>query len=102
MRYQLVMQLPASSLADYDKLIELEHRIIELLGDLGEVDGHDMGSGEANIFIFTEGPERAFERIQTSGLANDVMSNLRVAYREVTGESFTLIHPPGFSRFTVA
>lgn len=96
------MQLPASLISDYDKLIEFEEHIIEALGDLGDVDGHDMGSGEANIFILTDSPQEAFERIQTSGFANDEMSNLRVAYREITGDSFTIIYPPGLTRFTVA
>jgi hypothetical protein len=40
---ELVLQLPASYIKDYDALIELEERIIASLGDLDKVDGHDMG-----------------------------------------------------------
>lgn len=44
MKYQLVLQLPAASIKDYDAMIELEDAIIESLGGVGEVDGHDAGS----------------------------------------------------------
>jgi hypothetical protein len=101
MKYQLVLQLYGSSLEDLDKLVELEDRIISVLRGLGTVDGHDMGSGEANIFILTDAPQEAFERIQISGVANDVMASLRVAYREAAGNSFTLVHPPGLLRFKI-
>ena len=53
MKYQLVLQLPASSIKDYDEMIELEETIIKGIGSLGKVDGHDAGSGEMNIFILT-------------------------------------------------
>jgi hypothetical protein len=101
MRYQLVLQLHGSSLEDLDKLVELEDRIMSVLHGLGTVDGHDIGSSEANIFILTDAPQKTFERIQNSGAANDVMASLRVAYREADGISFTLIHPPGLLRFNI-
>ena len=47
--YQLALQLPASSIKDYDAMIELEETIMSSLGNLGKVDGHDAGSGEMNI-----------------------------------------------------
>lgn len=65
MKYQLVLQLGDSSKAAYDKMIELEDLLIEQLGDLGYVDGHDWGSGTTNIFIHTDDPKSAFNRIQT-------------------------------------
>jgi hypothetical protein len=49
MRYQLVLQFRGDSLADYDQMIALEDRLIEDLGHSAGVDGHDCGSGEANI-----------------------------------------------------
>jgi hypothetical protein len=36
-RQELVLQLPASSITDYDALVELEDRIIAGLGNLGEI-----------------------------------------------------------------
>lgn len=65
MQYQLVLQWPTSLLRNYRLLISLEEAVIAGIADLGMVDGHDMGSGEMNIFIFTEQPGRAFERIKS-------------------------------------
>ena len=38
--------------------------MIKGLGDFGEVDGHDMGAGEMNIFVLTDQPQPAFDRIK--------------------------------------
>ena len=40
-------------------MIELEEGIMTSLGNLGQVDGHDAGSGEMNIFILTDQPKVA-------------------------------------------
>ena len=61
MKYQLVLQLPASSAEDYDEMIEVEEVITGNPDNLGRVDGDDAGSGEMNIFIlqFSEGGDHA-------------------------------------------
>ena len=62
MEYMLVLQWPSSSTAkELDLLISREDQIREDIGDHGNVDGHDIGSGEMNIFIFTEDPKATFE-----------------------------------------
>jgi hypothetical protein len=61
---ELVLQLPGSSIKDYDAMIELEDQISAGLDNLGEVDGHDMGLGKMNIFIRTDHPKLAFERVK--------------------------------------
>ncbi len=53
MEYVLIFQLPGSSKEDFDELIELEESVRDCIEDLGTVDGHDIGSDERNIFIFT-------------------------------------------------
>ena len=55
MKYQLVLQLPTSAI-DLDDVIALEDALSEALDASATVDGHDFGSGEGNIFIFTEDP----------------------------------------------
>ena len=65
--YQLVLQFCGDSLQDLDELIALEDELIEQLGDSADVDGHDVGSGETNIFIFTSDPKQTFERIWMTG-----------------------------------
>ena len=47
-------------------MIELEDMLTEELGDdLGNVDGHDWGSGTTNIFIHTDDPESAFVSLRS-------------------------------------
>jgi hypothetical protein len=100
MKYQLVLQLPASSAAAYDELVELEKIIMGNLTDLGCVDGHDAGAGEMNIFILTDSPKAAFDRIRQTPAMRDVMADLKVAYREIGEDDFVILHPAGLARFT--
>jgi hypothetical protein len=102
MRYQLVLQLPVSSIEDYDELIDLEETIIRGLGELGDVDGHDAGSGEMNMFVLTDEPQLSFQRIKVLLGARDLMRDLRVAYREIGKSTFAIIYPPGLTHFAIA
>lgn len=102
MKYQLVLQLPASSIKDYDAMIELEETIIRSLGNLGKVDGHDAGSGEMNIFILTDHPKLAFQAIKQLLGTRDFMPELKVAFREIGKDEFIILHPAGLSYFAIA
>src|SRR6266699_2489706 len=62
MDFQLVLQFSGDSLADYDAMVALENELIAELGDTADVDGHDFGSGEVNIFIITTDPARTFRQ----------------------------------------
>ena len=92
MKYQLVLQFPASTEEDFDKLIALEDSLEAAFKNAHDVDGHDFGSGEMNVFIFTNDPKAALgsakDLIESSGL------NLqKAAYRDVEGEDYTLLFP---------
>jgi hypothetical protein len=103
MKYQLGVQLDGGSLADYDRLIAIEDRVIAaLLRDDGEVDGHDMGSGEMNIFVRTDAPGRAFEHIHRILADEHLSETVRVAYRRTDGEQYTVLWPAGLEDFRVA
>ena len=103
-RYQqeLVLQLPASSIKDYDTLIELENCIRIGLSNLGDVDGHDMGQGEMNIFIHTDNPKLTFERIKLLLGTRDFYPEMKVAYRDIGKKDFTVVYPPSLTHFTIA
>ena len=62
MDFQLVLQFRGDSLDDFDVMVALEEELMEELGDSADVDGHDVGSGETNIFIFTSDPTGTFDR----------------------------------------
>ena len=60
MKYQLILQFPFSTLEDYDALVVLEESLSKHLANCADVDGHDAGSGEMNIFLLTDDPVQAF------------------------------------------
>jgi hypothetical protein len=103
MRYQLVLQFRGDSLADYDQMIGLEDRLIEDLGHSADVDGHDCGSGETNIFILTSDPKVTFWRVRQTLKQEGRLDAVAAAYREVAGEQFTVLWPEGSAQeFRVA
>ena len=91
--YQLVLQFHGDSLPDFDTLVALEDELIERLGDSADVDGHDVGSGQTNIFIFTPNPAAAFTRIRPLLERRKQLPAVTAAYREVEGEHYTVIWP---------
>ena len=93
MRYQLVLQFRGDSLADYDQMIAVEDRLIEVLDESADVDGHDSGSGETNIFIFTSDPVATFRQAQPVLQSMDKLKGVTAAFREIVGEHFTVIWP---------
>lgn len=98
MKYQLALQFPANSIADYDEMVALEGELIEQLGSTAEVDGHDCGSGEMNIFIHTHDPKNTFEMIRLVVAKRKLIENIVAAYREGTGDDYTVIWPIGFTK----
>ena len=98
MQYQLTLQFRGDSLADYDAMIALEDELSEQLGDVADVDGHDCGSGETNIFIFTPDPAATFQRMRPVLERARQLKAVTVAFREVDGERYTVIWPEGSQR----
>jgi len=98
MKFQLALQFPANSIADYDEMIALEDELIEALGSSAKVDGHDCGAGEMNIFIYADEPEKIFGIIRPVVAKRKLIENLVAAYRERTGEDCTVVWPIGFTK----
>lgn len=101
MKYQLVLQFTADSLEDYDRLVGLEDSLIEELGDVANVDGHDFGSGTFNIFILTDDPKTVFGKAHSIVTRESVPNVLRSAYREMHGENYVILWPSALSEFSV-
>lgn len=102
MKYQLVLQWPASSIKDYDTLVEIEDLLIDSLIDGSEVDGHDAGTGEMNIFIHTDVPENAFNIIKSLIGTNNYWVNVRAAYRELGCSGYTVLWPKDSDEFKIS
>jgi hypothetical protein len=100
MRYQLVVQIrPASS---DDSAFELGGRIIEHLATSADVDGHDLGAGEFNIFIFTDDPSGTFCSIQALPETRSLSPAMTAAYRPVDGEDYIVLWPRNSTLFNIA
>ena len=59
------------------------------------MDGHDCGSGETNIFIFTTDPAATFWRVRQTLKQEGRLDTVTAAYREVEGERYTVLWPEG-------
>ena len=101
MKYQLVLQWPATSIDDYDRLVEIEETLIAGLFDETAVDGHDSGSGEMNIFILTNSPQSAFNQIESILSSQEYWNDTRAAYREAEGGKYTVLWPKYLTEFTI-
>jgi len=95
MKYQLVLQFRGDSLSDFDAMVALEDELTEELKDLADVDGHDFGSGEMNIFIFTADPTATFKRVRPVLERRQQLQSVTAAFREADGEQFAVIWPEG-------
>ena len=102
MRYQLVLQFAADTIADYDALVAIEHQLMDTLAE-GSVDGHDMGSGEANIFILTSDPQNTFRQLVPVLERAGRMPAVTAAYRSTDEDDYHILWPENSSRqFRVA
>src|SRR5262245_2191041 len=95
--FQLVLQFSpwSSGVAAFDKLVDVEDKLTSSLAGDAEVDGHDIGSNEANVFIITPDPlatlQRCFPVLEQAGLIHAFSAG----HRALDGEHYTRDWPPG-------
>lgn len=103
MTAQVVLQFSTSEDVDsYDKLIRFEEALISLLGESAEVDGHDFGAGEMNVFILTEDPIETFAVVQQTDRSIRPSQDMRAAYRPIDEEDYVCLWPPALTQFELA
>jgi len=100
MKYQLVIQLPEESYGNIEWIAKIEDILDKNLID-AEVDGHDIGSGEVNIFINTNVPTDTFEAIKIVLQNDSVLEDAKIAYREINSESYFCLWPNDLTTFKV-
>jgi hypothetical protein len=93
MRYQLVLQFHGNALDNLDAIAALEENLIEQLAGFAEVDGHDIGSEEANVFVLTSDPVGTFGAIRPILDRVNLLTAATVAYRPVNGQTYTVVWP---------
>ncbi len=101
MNYQLVLQFAANSTADFDRLVSLETKLMQALGEIGVVDGHDFGSGTFNIFILTNEPTTTFAQVHQMIIDQGIPTEMRWAYRGTNGEEYVVLWPLALTEFSV-
>lgn len=79
----------------------MQEDLTDVVSEIGDVDGYDFGSAEMNIFIYTDGPQTAFDQARATLQSHSRLSNVRAAFRDVEGENFTVLWPKDLSRFEV-
>jgi hypothetical protein len=87
---------------DFDRLVAFETTLFRRLPPLGEVDGHDCGKEEFNIFVFTDRPVETFESAEVLRRKEVPDCNPIVAYRKVRGEVYTVLSPAGHQGFKIS
>ncbi len=96
-RFQLVLQRPN---VGFDELVAFEQRIESALGRDHDVDGHDLVSGEGNVFVLTSNPWEAFNHLVAADLVT-MVPGLKVAYRDLLEERYQLLWPPEETSFQI-
>lgn len=92
-KHVLVLQFPESYFASHDEIVAFEDRLIACMPRTCEVDGHDIGSGTVNFFVFTDAPLAAHTTFRKYLGTRAVERKLRIAYRSMRGERYTNLWP---------
>jgi hypothetical protein len=87
-----VLRFSPASDTEFDDLIALEDRLIEALGNEA-VDGHDMGSGDCNIFILTDDPAATLNSVMHTCRSSTLFPRMKAAFRSFDEESYTPLWP---------
>ena len=101
MNNQLVIQFSGKNIDDFDTLIKIEEILEQKLKDNADVDGHDFGSGEMNIFIYTEDPLQTFLIVKDVVSSLGLLQNMRAAYREEDEGDYKILWPQDLKKFDI-
>lgn len=100
--YQLVIQFPLAQPMpfpdEFEVMEALESQFMDLEGNGFKVDGHDIGSGQMNIFISTSNPRAAFGTVEPF-LPHD--RTWRAGFRNVDSDVYEPLAPRGLKSFDV-
>ena len=101
MKYQLTIQISANSTNDFDEMIEFEDELIEILKDIAIIDGHDFGSGEANIFVLTNDQYETYNVIKEKYLNATVKNKYKISCREIKNDNLVILFPDSLTDFHI-
>ena len=98
---QLILQFRIEghgSVDDFDRVVEMEDKLDSALrrNRSGHVDGHDMGSGEMNIFIFVKTREYG-SWFMNQYLKNQPWGKESILAKRNRDETYEVIWPKDFT-----
>ncbi len=102
--FELVIQFPlgGDDLAGFDAIAGFEEALEDWLASDSDVDGHDVGSGEMNVFVHTDDPVTTLQLIQLllerTGLG---AAEYRAGFRRFGEDRFTPAWPAELESFRV-
>ena len=99
--YQLVLQYKVSpgDLTGINDLFELEELLSKVVKAPAQVDGHDVGSGAANIFIVTPDPQETFEAIRP--ILFRYSAEFKAAHRDFDEDEYSVLWPLNLRKFSL-
>ena len=95
MPFQLVLQFVGHACPALEDLVALEDELQGHMPSNAVVDGHDIGSDEANIFVLTSDPAVTFSAMIPVLRERGRLKGLRVAYRAEASEDYVNLWPEG-------
>ena len=98
MQYQLVFRFWKSSLESPDQIQSLERALAEVLGDAVQLDGHDVGSRDVDLFLMTPDPAATLRRSKPALEQLALLQKVVAAYRVEGGIRFKVIWPLKYAR----
>jgi hypothetical protein len=97
MNYQLVMRFPKAS-ASAETLRALEIALGQDLAGTAQLDGHDTGARNVDLFIVTADPKSTFRRSKPALERLQLLDRVTAAHRLEGGSRFTVVWPLGYGR----
>lgn len=102
MKSQLVLQWCEPNLPDFDQLIAIEESLIAVIDQYGEIDGHDVGAGQCDIFIETHEPMICFDALRLACGGESWFATLAAGYRRLDEQAYKPVWPAGMVSFKLA
>ena len=89
--YQIVFEFTGDSPKEFERITAFETRMEERLRT-GVVDGHDVGGGVVNLFVFTATPDACVEEVM-GAIAPAKLPLAAAAYRKRGDEDYVRVWP---------
>jgi hypothetical protein len=100
---QLVLQFKGNAMPNFGSLVIFEDNLQRIVEPIAEVDGHDIGTGEINVFVLTADPVATFERTKPLLTDESLLHKVSAAYRDLRSDKYVVVWPEGSTEdFTIA